>query len=480
MNVFDYFFEKSGQLDKNFILGNKEVISFSSLYSDSLILASFLHENHGCCNNIVLTDKNSVFFIIAYLAIIKSGNTCVPIDAEANSSFMSKIIAKTGSNIVFSNKPVESKRSSVYNYTDVKEILLGRKVLEFGNEFDSESVAEIIFTSGSTGEPKGVMITHKNLISNTNSIIQYLKLTNNDVVCNVLPFHYCYGLSVLHTHLRVGGSMVINNTFIFIGTVINDLTKYKCTGFSGVPSHFQIILRKTKSFLKQQSNNLRYVTQAGGKLHDVYINDFVNNYPDIDFYVMYGQTEATARLSYLEPNKVLSKLGSIGKGIPGVQLRIVDGNDQDIGPNVTGEIIANGDNIMKGYYNDKNATSEKIKNGWLYTGDLGRMDDDGYFYIVGRKNNMIKVGGNKVSPKEVEEVIITIPGVIDCLVEAVEDDILGEAIKVYVIPDTMIDINKLEEIILKKCKKELEAYKIPKTIEFKEKFNLKSSGKIQK
>ena len=135
---------------------------------------------------------------------------------------------------------------------------------------------------------------------------------------------------------------------------------------------------------------------------------------------------------------------------------------------------------MKGYYNDKNATSEKIKNCWLYTGDLGRMDDDGYFYIVGRKNNMIKVGGNKVSPKEVEEVIITIPGVIDCLVEAVEDDILGEAIKVYVIPDTMIDINKLEEIILKKCKKELEAYKIPKTIEFKEKFNLKSSGKIQK
>ena len=130
-----------------------------------------------------------------------------------------------------------------------------------------------------------------------------------------MPFYYCYGLSLLHTHLRVGGAVHMNNSFIFIGSVIDDLNTYKCTGFAGVPSHFQILLRKTKDFKTTKFHTLRYVTQAGGKLHTAFIEEFIDAFPDIRFNVMYGQTEATARLSYLPPEDLRRKLGSLGRGI---------------------------------------------------------------------------------------------------------------------------------------------------------------------
>ncbi len=213
-------------------------------------------------------------------------------------------------------------------YNEVPEVGKGKNGFELNlfNEdvFDGDRLAEIIFTSGSTGEPKGVMITHKNIIANTDSIIEYLNLTADDVIEIVLPFYYCYGLCLLHTHLKVGGSMVFNNNFMFLGAVINDLKKYKCTGFAGVPSHFQVLLRKSKSFKSDNFPDLRYVTQAGGKLHKVFIQEFMDNQPDITFYVMYGQTEATARLSYLPPEHLEEKLGSLGKAIPGVTLELMD------------------------------------------------------------------------------------------------------------------------------------------------------------
>jgi long-chain acyl-CoA synthetase len=133
----------------------------------------------------------------------------------------------------------------------------------FDVNFDMNRVAEIIFTSGSTGEPKGVMISHQNICANTDSIIEYLKLTEKDIISVVLPFYYCYGLSLLHTHLKVGGSIVMNNSFMFLGTVISDLRKFKCTGFAGVPSHYQILLKKSQTFKETEFPDLRYVTQAG-------------------------------------------------------------------------------------------------------------------------------------------------------------------------------------------------------------------------
>jgi acyl-CoA synthetase (AMP-forming)/AMP-acid ligase II len=343
--------------------------------------------------------------------------------------------------------------------------------------FDSEACAEIIFTSGSTGVPKVVMISHKNLIANTESIVTYLKLDQEDRMLVVLPFYYCYGLSLLHTHLRVGGSIVLNNSFIFLGSIINNLLEYKCTGFAGVPSHFQILLRKSDNFKTTKFPDLKYVTQAGGKLAPIFIDEFRNSHPEITFIVMYGQTEATARLSYLPPELYEDKKGSMGKGIPGVELKVINEKGEKIKPGEIGEVIARGDNVMLGYFKDEEGTKNAIRDGWLYTGDLGTVDKDGYIFLTARKKEIIKVGGKRISPKEIEAVILELPEVVDCTIEGVEDELLGEALKAIVViraengKETMIDKIKQH------CSRHLALYKVPQIIELKEQLVISATGK---
>lgn len=482
MNVFNYFFESTKDLQKDFLLGSKETISFVKLYKDSLKIASYLKKTVGEGQNIVLISPNSVFFIAAYLGILKSGNVCVPLNFAIEQNNLDYILNKTESTTVFISKGLESKfkfnqKVQLIDQEELLKIIGDQEIINFNSNFDEDQLAEIIFTSGSTGEPKGVMISHKNIIANTNSIIEYLKLSSTDIMEVVLPFFYCYGLSLLHTHLKVGGSIVLNNSFIFLGTVINDLKKYKCTGFAGVPSHFQILLKKSQSFKTIEFPDLKYVTQAGGKLHAVFIRDFVKSFPKTEFWIMYGQTEATARLSYLSPEFVKTKDTSIGKAIPGVEFKIVNDKGEEIGIGEEGELLAKGDNIMLGYYKDEISTSNTIKNGWLHTGDMAKMDEDGFFYLVARKKEIIKVGGKRVSPKEIEEVILSVPEVVDCTIMGIEDELLGEAIEATVVLTKIMDNNLMKERILQICSKNLAHYKIPQKIVFTTSIKMSQTGK---
>ena len=481
VNVFDYLFQESNQLEKDFVVGNKETISFEELHRSSLLIASYLSENIGSGEKIILVSENSVFFITVYLAILKSGNVCVPLDAnieQENLNYISKLVQNK---IVFAQKKSSGKLSFDSSVEVIDEMVLSELIDEghvtrFNADFDSQNLAQILFTSGSTGKPKGVMLSHQNIISNTNSILGYLKLNSDDRILTVLPFSYCYGLSLLHTHLKAGGSMVLNNKFLFLGTVINDLKQYKCTGFSGVPSHFQILLKKSKTFTGSNFPDLKYFTQAGGKLHDVFIKEIIEKFPKVKLFVMYGQTEATARLSYLPADRVLDKMGSVGKAIPDVKLKIVNQEDEEVRVGEIGEIIAKGPNIMLGYFKNQPA-NENIKNGWLYTGDLGKRDNEGFIYITARKKEIIKIGGKRVSPKEVEEVILAVPGVLDCSVQAVHDDLLGEAVKAIVLVGREVNQEKVKKEILVHCSRKLSKHKIPQRIEFNNTMKLKSTGK---
>ena len=482
MNVFDYLFEQSKRLEKYLVLGPKEQASYDYIFYTSLKLATHLRKVAGTGQNILIVSENSVFFIIAYLSVLKSGNVCIPINPGLEDKLKDGIIDESSPALAFISKKYKrnflNNRFKIISNDDIEPAITN---IDIGNEtstgFDSGNLAEIIYTSGSTGEQKGVMLTHKNIISNTESILQYLKLSDKDIIEVVLPFYYCYGLSLLHTHLRVGGSLVLNNSFIFLGSVINDLKKYKCTGFSGVPSHFQILLRKSKDFKNMEFPSLRYVTQAGGKLHNAFIEEFTESFPDVRFFVMYGQTEATARLSYLEPEMLKEKTGSIGKAIPGVELKIIDNNQQETDFEKEGEIVAKGDNIMKGYYNDPDLTAKTIRNGWLFTGDIAKKDSDGYIFITGRKKEIIKVSGVRISPKEIEEVIVRHPLVIDCRIRAEKDDIMGEqlAATIYISGDSTDSITEKE--IKEHCKKYLENNKIPAVINFETKLPFNRSGK---
>jgi len=480
MNIFDFLFENTSGLEKNLILGVGESSSYQSIAMDSAKLASYLRKKLGQDRNILLVAHNCSFSIVAYLGILKSGNVCVPlnpgIELDSFNFIREKINSSTG---FFSEAACSRLHPSGDCITEqlLYEIVNGEcDILVPEPEFEGDRIAEIIFTSGSTALPKGVMLSHNNIRDNTCSIIQYLGLSEADIMMVVLPFFYCYGLSLLHTHIRVGGSLVLNNNFIFLGSTVNNLNKYKCTGFAGVPSHFQIMLRKSELFKNTKFPTLRYVTQAGGKLHNTFITEFLEAFPEIQFFVMYGQTEATARLSYLPPEMLKNKLGSLGRGIPGVELKVVDEEGCSIAPGDTGEIIARGKNVMLGYFEDPDETAVAIRDGWLYTGDLATVDADGYIFLTARKKEIIKVGGKRVSPKEIEEVIVMMKGVIDCTVEAVVDELLGEAIKATVVvneKEQRITIEDLKQF----CGSKLSGYKVPTCIVFKESMEVSPTGK---
>jgi len=195
-------------------------------------------------------------------------------------------------------------------------------------------------------------------------------------------------------------------------------------------------------------------------------------------FIMYGATEASARLSYLDPDKLKEKWGSIGKAIPNVDLFIADEKGNPRAANEEGEIVARGSNIMQGYWNDQNITRKVLKNGLYYTGDLGYMDDEGFLYVVGRTKDIIKVGGERVSAKEIEEKILELKSVREVAIIGVDDEILGEAVKAYIAPKSDKGISELE--IKLHCKNKLPVYKQPKFIEIIDELPKNKSGKILK
>ncbi len=342
---------------------------------------------------------------------------------------------------------------------------------------DEEELAQIIYTSGTTGNPKGVMLSHKNLNANTQSIIQYLGLSFDDRVMAVLPFYYSYGNSLLLTHVACGGSIVIDNRFAYPQKVLQRMVEENVTGFAGVPSTFAVLAHKAglKNF---DLSNLRYITQAGGPMSPALADELRGALPDTRIYIMYGQTEASARLSYLEPEMLTKKSGSIGKAIPGVTLKVKNEMGLEVAPGETGEIIASGDNIMMGYWKNEDDTRIVLKPDGLHTGDLATIDEDGYLYIVSRKSDMIKSGAHRISPKEIEELIMEDERVHEVAVIGEPDEILGEAIVAVIVARPGAVISEAE--ILKFCNKHLPHYKIPRRLEFKESLTKTASGKVKK
>ena len=477
VNFVSYLLEKNHDPGKVFVSGDHGTLTYAEFEQKLGNLASILSRRYGSGKKILLMADNTPFFIISYLSIIRSGNTAILVETRISRSDLASIheISSLSAALVqekyrsyFENAPFD-----IMNETILQE---GNDPLQPPAEIHDDDIAVIIFTSGSTGTKKGVMLSHKNLIANTGSIIEYLGLHETDRICVVLPFFYCYGASLLHTHLRVGGSVVLNQK-PFLSSVINDIDTFRCTGFAGVPSTYQILINKTR-FLQHTFPSLRYFTQAGGQLPDRYIRILAGQFPEKKVFVMYGATEATARLSYLPPELVLTKMGSIGKGIPGVTLAVINQDMQAVKPSETGEIVAKGDNIMKGYYNDPEGTQAVLRNGWLYTGDLATVDDEGFIYVVGRSKNIIKSGGYRISPNEIEKEILSCEQFRACVVFGIPDDIMGEAVVAVIQAPDSLDQQDLRREILAHCNRKLPSYKVPKKIFFLEDFPLNSSNKL--
>ena len=293
----------------------------------------------------------------------------------------------------------------------------------------------------------------------------------------LLQFFYCFGTSLLHSHLRAGGSIVMATSFVYPELVLNQMQAAACTGLAGVPSTYQTLLRNS-TFPQRQFPSLRKLQQAGGKLQPVLIQELITAVPQAKVYVMYGQTEATARLSYLPPELLGPKLGSIGKGIPGVTLKVIGEDGQPVKPGDVGEIFAWGDNVSPGYWNDLDASAEKFVAGSLRTGDLATVDDEGYIFIVDRKADFIKSFGFRVSSQRVEECILEIRDVVGAAVIGEPDLVRGEAIWAFVVPRTGTNLTK--DDIQTHCASRMANYMVPKEVVFLERLPMNAHGKIVK
>jgi acyl-CoA synthetase (AMP-forming)/AMP-acid ligase II len=334
-----------------------------------------------------------------------------------------------------------------------------------------------MFTSGSSAAPRAVRITHRNIQANTEAIIACLQLSSAERILVVLPFHYCFGTSLLHTHLRAGGTLVLSNTFAYPETTLALMAEQQCTGFAGVPSVYQTLLRNS-TFAKRNWPALRKLQQAGGKLPPGLIAELRAAVPHADVYVMYGQTEATARLSYLPPALLGTKLGSIGRGMPGVELRVVGEDGADVRPGEVGEIVARGDNVSPGYWQDPAASAETFTAGVLRTGDLATMDDDGFIYIVDRKGDFIKSFGHRVSSQQVEACLLELPQVVAAAVVGEPDATRGEAIRAYVTVRAGASVQP--EALAAHCAMRLARHMVPASVTIVERLPMNAQGKVIK
>ena len=430
-------------------------------------------------STVTLVVENSIRYVVALYGCWSAGLIAVPTDAHSREREIEQVVSHARPALMIVSR---RKRNAVavaerfaIPVVDIERVLEPRPDdVAWRPRYCDDAL--IIYTSGTSGDPKGVVLTHSNLVANTTSIVDYLELTCEDSVLSVLPFHYSYGNSVLNTHLFVGGTVVIGPSMMYPQTVTDELRHHGVTGFSGVPTTMALLVDRTD--FASDPPPLRYVTQAGGGMG----KDLTLRLKDAlagttRLFVMYGQTEATARLTWLPPERLHEKLGSAGIPIPGVTLRIAGKDGRDLGEGQVGEVLALGDNIMSRYWCNPEATAATVIDGWLHTGDLGYLDADGYLFIQGRASEMIKTGAYRVSPKEIEELVAGLDFIDEVAVCGVPDALLGQVVAAFLVgEESPANARK----VLSLCRQSLSLHKVPRYIEWRDRLPKTASGKLKK
>ncbi|MDR3668698.1 MAG: AMP-binding protein [Ignavibacteriaceae bacterium] len=499
--------------DKEAVIFENQRITYGQLNDKSTQFANALIDigikRHD--RAIIFLD-NSIESIISIWSILKTGAVFIVLNGSIKASKLEYIIKDSGANYIIadSKKSEIVKDALLNNKSSLKVIWVGNKISHDGAGKNSEFVfdeiidnqnvgisknlddrlnkiidydlATLIYTSGSTGEPKGVISSHFNIISAARSIIEYIENDPNDIILEVLPLSFDYGLYQMIMSTMFGGTLVLETSFMFPIKIIQIIEKERITGFPIVPTIIALLL-KMKDIEKYKFDSLRYISNTGAAFPVPHIQKFNQLFPQIKIFSMYGLTECK-RIAYLPPAEIIKRPSSVGKAMPNCEVFILDENGLEVPHGEIGELVVRGSNVMRGYWNAPELTEKVYRKGLyqgetlLYSGDLFRQDEDGYLYFLGRKDDMIKSKGERISPKEIENILCSIEGVSEAAVIGVPDEILGQAIKAFIVKKDGADIESND--ILYYCSKSMESFMIPKFLEFIKELPKSPNGKIDK
>ncbi len=377
----------------------KTSITYGELSNFSIKIAEVLKERRVLIFHLT---TNTIGSFAGYVALLSNYVVPALIDSKLDLNLLHELIKKYKPQYIWAPQMSDAVRGldcvfEAYKY--------GLYQTGYNRGYNiHEDLALMLTTSGSTGSPKFVRQSYQNILSNTKSIVQYLKIREDDRAITTLPMHYTYGLSIIQTHLSVGARTIFTERSLVDKEFWNLLRNEEATTFGGVPYTYEI-LKKLK-FSRMDLPSIRYITQAGGKLGTELHYEFASwcEQKEINFIVMYGQAEATARMSYVPSEMAIKKSGSIGIAIPGGTFKLIDSDGKEITSNeVIGEMVYTGQNVTLGYAESgEDLEKGDERKGILFTGDIGKFDEDGYYYIVGRKKRFLKIFGSRVNLEEVE------------------------------------------------------------------------------
>ncbi len=453
-------------------------------------------------DRVVVFLPNSVEAVVGIFATLKAGGTFVVVNPTTKERKLAYILDNCrASALLCSGRQQELAATLLSEVPSLRTVVLTGKeesvhrspaMLSYDRiqeEWPAEPCAPVqidldlaclIYTSGSTGEPKGVMCDHGNVDFAAASIISYLKNVEDDVVIGLLPLSFDYGLYQLLMTFRFGGTLVLEKGFVYPAAVLERMQQERVTGLPGVPTIFAVLVKMDMT--PYDLSSLRYISNTAAALPPSHITELRRRFPGVAIYSMYGLTE-TKRALYLPPDQVDRRPGSVGIAIPGTEVWLEDDEGNRLGPGQIGELVIRGRHVMRGYWGDEAATARRYRPGPLpgervcYSGDLFRMDEEGYYYFVARRDDIIKSRGEKVAPKEVENVLYALEGVVQAAVIGIPDPVLGQAVKAFVVVDGR---TLSEREVLAHCRANLEDYMVPRQIEFCRELPKTDSGKIKK
>ncbi len=448
--------------------------------------------------------ENCTEAVISIFAALKVGGVFMPVNPQTKADKLTYLLNDSEARVLITSgvlceiaahaiEKAPSVAASIIVQPKSSALLAGRATITFEdatrstNEFSlpatiDQDLASIIYTSGSTGEPKGVMVTHLNMISAGTSISTYLGLRSDDIIINVLPIAFDYGLYQILMSSRVGATVVLQRSLAFPIRVLETMVREHVTVLPGVPTVFSMLLN-LESLPTYDLSALRMVTNTAAALSEAQIRDIRKAFPQATLFSMYGLTECK-RVSYLPPDQLDIRPMSVGRGMPNEEVWLVDESGKRLPNGSTGELVVRGSNVMRGYWRKPKETAERLKPGdlpgemYLYTGDIFRTDAEGWLYFVGRKDDIIKSRGEKVSPREVENVLYQLDGVLEAAVIGVPDLVLGQAVKAFLVLKQGFTYS--ERDVIKHCLSYLESFMAPKHVAFVDALPRTDTGKMSK